>query len=168
MSCSELSNICQYLGTESKGKRLIDGQRQNHSHYSEVKTAASQIAGVSIICSTVCSGADQRKHQSLASLALVRGIQRWPVDSHHRGPVTRKMLPFDYVIVYKKKSGFCHGVNRLNYDPDYNTRSMNHWIKSELVDRNYGLCLVGSYGASQSANCEWFSSINMVLNRGNS
>ena len=154
MSSSELSNICQYLVTETKGERLIDGQRQTHSHYSEVKTVASQIVGVSIICSTVCSGADQRKHQSFASLALVRGIQRWPVDSHHRGPVTRKMLPFDDVIVYKTKSGFCHGVNRLNYDPDYNTRSMNHWIKSELVDRDYGLCLFSSCGASQSARFE--------------
>ena len=36
--------------------------------------------------------------QSSASLALVRGIQRWPVNSPHKGPVTRKMFPFDDVI----------------------------------------------------------------------
>ena len=36
---------------------------------------------------TVCSGADQRKHQSSASLAFVRGIHRWPVNSPHKGPV---------------------------------------------------------------------------------
>ena len=59
----------------------------------------SQIASVSIVCSTVCSGADQRKHQSSASLAFVRGIHRWPVNSPHKGPVTRKMFPFDDVIV---------------------------------------------------------------------
>ena len=47
---------------------------------------------------TVCSGADQRKHQSSASLAFVRGIHRWPVNSPHKGPVTRKMFPFDDVI----------------------------------------------------------------------
>ena len=40
--------------------------------------------------STVYSGADQRKHQSSASLAFVRGIHRWPVNSPHKGPVTRK------------------------------------------------------------------------------
>ena len=40
--------------------------------------------------STVCSGADQRKHQSSASLAFVRGIHRSPVNSPHKGPVTRK------------------------------------------------------------------------------
>ena len=33
------------------------------------------------------------------SLALVRGIHRWPVNSPHKGPVTRKMFPFDDVIV---------------------------------------------------------------------
>ena len=45
-------------------------------------------------------GADQRKHQSSASLAFVRGIHRRPVNSPHKGPVTRKMFPFDDVIMY--------------------------------------------------------------------
>ena len=45
------------------------------------------------------SGADQRKHQSSASLAFVWGIHRWPVNSPHKWPVTRKMFPFDDVIV---------------------------------------------------------------------
>ena len=44
---------------------------------------------VSIVYSTVCSGADQRKHQSSAPLAFVRGIHRWPVNSPNKGPVTR-------------------------------------------------------------------------------
>ena len=39
------------------------------------------------------------KHQSSASLAFVRGIQRWPVNSPHKLPVTRKMFPFDGVIM---------------------------------------------------------------------
>ena len=56
---------------------------------------ASQITGVTIVYSTVCSGADQRKHQSFASLAFVRGIHRSPVNSPHKGPVTRKMFLFD-------------------------------------------------------------------------
>ena len=47
----------------------------------------------------VCSCADQRKHQSSASLAFVRGILRWPVNSPHKWPVTRKMFPFDDVIM---------------------------------------------------------------------
>ena len=44
-------------------------------------------------------GADQRKHQSSASLAFVWGIHRRPVNSPHKGPVTRKMFPFDDVIM---------------------------------------------------------------------
>ena len=53
---------------------------------------ASQITGVSIVCSTVCSSADKRKHQSSASLAFLRGIHRWPVVSPHKGPVTWKCI----------------------------------------------------------------------------
>ena len=60
---------------------------------------ASQITSVSIVYSTVCPGIDQRKHQSSASLAFVRGIHRGPVNSPHKGPVTRKMFPFDDVIM---------------------------------------------------------------------
>ena len=53
--------------------------------------------------SPVYSDADQRKHQSSASLVFVRGIHRWPVNSPHKWPVTRKMFPFDDVIM--KESG---------------------------------------------------------------
>ena len=62
------------------------------SHYGDVKmgTMASQITSLAIVYSTVCSGADQRKHQSTASLAFVRGIHRGPVNSPHKWPATRK------------------------------------------------------------------------------
>ena len=71
-------------------------------HNSDVimATVTSQITSLTIVYSTVYSGADQRKHQSSASLAFVRGIHRWPVNSPHKGPVTRKMLPFDDVIMW--------------------------------------------------------------------
>ena len=47
-------------------------------HYSDVimGVMASQITSLTIVYSTVYSGADQRKHQSSASLAFVRGIHR--------------------------------------------------------------------------------------------
>ena len=50
-------------------------------HYRDVimRAMASQITSFTIVYSTVYSGADQRKHQSSASLAFVRGIHRWPV-----------------------------------------------------------------------------------------
>ena len=64
-----------------------------------MSSMASLVTRVSAVCSTVCSGADQRKHQSSASLAFVRGIHRWPVDPPHKGPVTRKIFPFDDLIM---------------------------------------------------------------------
>ena len=60
---------------------------------------ASQITSFTIVYSTVHSGADQRKHESSASLAFVRGIYRSLVNSPHKLPVTRKMIPFNDVIM---------------------------------------------------------------------
>ena len=61
---------------------------------------ASQITSLMIVYWTVYSAADQRKHQISASLAFVRGIHWWPVNSQHKWPVTRKMFPFDDVIMH--------------------------------------------------------------------
>ena len=81
----------------------ITGSQQKHNHHSDVIIGmmASQITGVSIVYWTVCSGANQRNHQSSASLAFVRGIHQLVVNSPHKGPVTRKMFPFDDIIMYK-------------------------------------------------------------------
>ena len=64
-------------------------------------TIASQITSLTSVYSTVYSGADQSKHQSSASLAFVRVIHRGPVNSPHKWPVTRKMFPFDDVIMFQ-------------------------------------------------------------------
>ena len=55
-----------------------------------MRAIVSQITGVSIVCWAVCSGVYQIEYQSSASLVFVRGIHRLPVDSPHKGPVTRK------------------------------------------------------------------------------
>ena len=70
-------------------------------HYNDaiMSAMASQITSLMIVYSTVYSGTDQRKHQSSASLAFVRGSHWSPVNSPRTGPVTRKMFPFDDVIV---------------------------------------------------------------------
>ena len=71
-------------------------------HYDAVimTMLASQITSLTVVCSIVYSGANQRKHQSSASLAFVREIHRGPVNFPHKWPVTRKMFPFDDVIMY--------------------------------------------------------------------
>ena len=76
------------------------------NHYGDIimDAIASQITSLTIVYSIVYSDADQRKHQSSASLAFVRGIHRGPVNSPHKWPVTRKMFPFDDVIMYSQKT----------------------------------------------------------------
>ena len=71
---------------------------------------ASQITCVSVVNSSVCSGADQRKHQSSAWLAFVKGIHRSSVNSLHKGPVTREMFPFPGVIMTPEAKS-CHQAN---------------------------------------------------------
>ena len=74
-------------------------------HYCDLimGAVASQITSRTIVKPTVHSGTDQRKHQSSASLAFVRGIHRWPMNSSHK--VTRKMFPFDDVIMVPQIRG---------------------------------------------------------------
>ena len=58
-------------------------------HYTDVIMGkmVSQITSLTIVYSTVYSGTDQRKHQSSASQAIVRGIHRWLVNSPQKWPV---------------------------------------------------------------------------------
>ena len=97
-------------------------------------TIASQITSLTIVYSIVYSDADQRKHQSSASLAFVWGIHRWPVNSPHKGPVTRKMFPFDDVIMFQ---AFFHLF-------------MPHWVS---VHRLQGSHIGWATGGSQL--CHW-------------
>ena len=71
----------------------------DHYNYIIMGATASQITSLAIVYSTVYSGADQRKHQSSASLAFVWGIHLWPVNSLHKWPVTSQMSTFDDVIM---------------------------------------------------------------------
>ena len=95
---------CWWLG--SLHHQVISGpsyiMRKDFWHYIDVTmtTMASQITSLTVVYSIVDSDADQRKHQSSASLAFVCGIHRGPVDSPHKGSVTQKMFPFDEVIMW--------------------------------------------------------------------
>ena len=63
-----------------------------------MRAMTSQITGVLVVCSTVCSGADKKNHQSSASLAFARGIH---------------LFPFDDVIMWKRFHGMTS--SRLTY-----------------------------------------------------
>ena len=103
------SAATQWQKFRQNGNTSVSVKCQNQSdpvlsHYGDVimGTMASQITSITIVYSTVYSGADQRKHQSSASLAFVRGIHRGPVNSPHKWPVTWKMFPFDDVMKIRR------------------------------------------------------------------
>ena len=75
----------------------------NHYNDGIMGAMVSQITSLLIVYSIVYSGTDQRKYQSSTSLTFVRGIHRWPVNSPHKWPLTRKMFPFDNVIMRSKQ-----------------------------------------------------------------
>ena len=112
---------------------------------------AFQITSLAIVYPTIYSDVDQRKHQSSASLAFVRGFHRGPVNSPHKWPVTRKMFPFDDVIMLMalevvdwqllmppatmKRSVWPLGLNTLRsrsnglYFADDNFNCIFYWMK---------------------------------------
>ena len=94
------ANEWLYLGILCYDRQEVTNRLHSY-HQSDVimGATASQITSLTIVYSTVYSDADQRKHQSSASLAFVRGIHRRPVHSPHKGPVTRKMFRVDDVIM---------------------------------------------------------------------
>ena len=89
---------------------------------------ASQITSLTVVYSIVYSGAHQRKHQTSASLAIVRGIHRWLVNFLHIGPVTRKVFPFDDVIISSCELYFYLVIAQLLLDPnELLTHSLRPW-----------------------------------------
>ena len=97
---------------------------------------SSQITGVSIVFSNVCSGADQRKHQSSAS-GLYEGNSPVTVNSPHKRSVARKMFPFDDVIMRDTNlnisivTGTPDNEARNDMNPSVMTYGKNNWHLAE-------------------------------------
>ena len=88
---------------------------------------ASQITRLAVVYSTVYS---RRNHQSSTPLTFVRGIHRCPVNSLHKGPVTRKMFPFDDIIMCKS---WCIRGSMSNSWEDLFT----HWGRDNKATHNF-------------------------------
>ena len=86
---------------------------------------ASLITSLMSVYSIVHSATDQRKHQSSASLAFVRGIDRW--IPFHKWPVTPKMFPFDDVIMHSCMDTLSSdwGIIGIGIDHTYFTKLLN-------------------------------------------
>ena len=117
---------------------------------------ASQITSLTNVCSTVYSGTDQGKHLCSASLALVRGIHRWPVISPHKVPVTRKMFPFDAVIMHVAIQHMCQFVlGSLVFTPEQHLFlwDLDNKLKNSLW---YGFQSVGIAAHIRSPLTTWW------------
>ena len=103
--------IYTYIYNVASVNSMAVGMRSWHYNDVIMSVMVSQITSLMIVYSTFYSGEDQRKHQSSTSLAFVWRIHRWPLNSRHKWPVTRKMFPFDDVIMLKH---FCCKVQSCN------------------------------------------------------
>ena len=65
------------------------------THYNDVIMSAL----VSLITNCLFRCRSKKASKLRVTGLCVRGIHRWPVNSPHKGPVTRKMFPFDDVIM---------------------------------------------------------------------
>ena len=94
------------------------------------------------------SGADQGKHQNSSSLAFVWGIQRWLVNSPHKWPVTRKMVPFDHVIMQFILVHDTQCILLNIYDFEYIYPDQTIWLKkAKLISQNIAAVLVANEDA---------------------
>ena len=118
---------------------------------------ASQITSLMIVYSIVQWGADQRDHQSSASLAFVWGIHRWLVNSLHKWPVMWKMFPFDDVIMMMSLPEGSNPTNRrLWYFP--------HWKLDGISIVTYIVWGIIDLGIADN-NSHWVFGNVLVRNR---
>ena len=122
---------------------------------------ASQITSLTIVYSTVYSRADQRKHQSSTSLAFLRGIHWWLVNSPHKWPETQIMFPFDDVIM---KNECQHFINILAF------LFLWHHLMNKTICEIIGSLIyfeeISPEFCSHSCGCWWPSPVRYMSSEG--
>ena len=118
-----LHDLIMHRDGRCRTKIMISLHQCNNSN-DVMSTIASQITNLTIVYSTVYSGADQRKHQSSASLAFVWGIHRGPVNSP-----AQMASNAENVSIWG-----CHHVKQYEQNQFYeNTPEHNIWILSVIL-----------------------------------
>ena len=88
------------MGTHGRRAAYCNNGNGQHNYSNDIMGAmASQTISLATVYSTVNSGEDQRNQQRPTSVAFVRGIHLWPVNSPQKWPVTQEMFPFDDFIM---------------------------------------------------------------------
>ena len=100
------------------------------AHYNDVimGVMVSQIISLAIVYSTVYSGADQRKHQSSASLAFVREIHQRPVNFPHKLQCNLDIYIYIYIYIY------------ILFFKIYRWKCPIHFVRAVII--RYDLCCV--------------------------
>ena len=160
-----------WLDPLGKASCLLEVAFLIHFHYSDyiMGAIASQITSLTIVYWAVLSDADQRKHQSPASLA-----GNSPVNSPHEWPVTQKMFPFDYVIIRQEYIYKWNHSSVLEiYGPCQKQRRIavlilfGHVIRS-IANKHclfYVMCfhlLIGIYKELKAKKWSWYRSLCFV------
>ena len=98
------SHTCRVLkAVVSLGNGVTHIASRKFFHYADVimSAMASQITGLTIVYSIFIQAQIKENIKAPRHWPFVWGIHRRPVNSPHKRPVTRKMLPFDDVIMSK-------------------------------------------------------------------
>ena len=134
-SMDDQSHQCKILGV------IAHPCHGPNFHYDDVimTMLASQITSLTVVYSIVYSGVNQRKHQSSASLAFVWEIHRGPMNFPHKWPVTRKMFPFDDVIMFNGSLAILPPMSFIGHG----WIIASHWKQFKL--RIHGLITVKYY-----------------------
>ena len=96
-----------------------------------------------------------KKTSKLCVTGFVRLIQRWPVNSPHKGPVTRMMFPFDDVIIIIISRIIQVTRFASNHHNVLTGGDMFYWIKASIHNK----CLVSLDGTLQHRSDSWFTTL---------
>ena len=139
-------NPCLNFGSSSAKRPLDFGHmwlRTYHRHYGDVIMSAMtyQITGVSIVCSTICSGANWFKKSKFRVTGLCEGNLTVTGGFPSQGPVTRNMFPFDDIITQHGDYGmqFCIQAIELSLTTKHETWDYfgNHSISPVFLGGNH-------------------------------
>ena len=107
---------------------------------------ASQITGVSIVYSTVCSGADQRKHQSSASLAFV--WSEFPAQ---------KAINAENVSIWWRHHGLCRINGALSFQERFRLTALR-----KVKNYNYNYVSRNKFNTKRA---KWYHNIHWLWNQ---
>ena len=101
--------LLTYISRLELSNQGIKCDKSTHWHYNDVimGAIASQITSLTIVYSALYSDADQRKHQSSASLAFVRGIHRSP----HKWPDRHCVCVCFYASAFRRRRHYVFGLS---------------------------------------------------------